>query len=205
MTSHRTPARPRTARTPRALAVAVLLLALAGCSGSATSAPTTSAPPAATSTTADALEIADPWVKAADDGMTAAFGVLRNTSDTDVRLVSATSSVAGTCELHEMAEGDDGAMVMRPKAGGVVVPAGGEHALAPGGDHIMLMDLLEPVLPGQDVTVTLTAEDGSTFEFTAPGRSFAGAEEEYDGGTGEGGTGGADDGATEDAGAGHDS
>ncbi len=129
----------------------------------------------------DGLDVVDPWVKAADEGMTAAFGTLTNDSATDVRIVSATSEVASSTELHEMASDDDGAMVMREKEGGFVVEAGASHELSPGGDHLMLMDLTGPVRPGDEVTVTLTAEDGSTFELTAPARSYAGANEEYDG------------------------
>lgn len=196
------PARPAARRPVRALRPVTALLAglvLAGCAGGADGAevpdPGASAAPAA-----DALRVEDPWVKAVDaaDGMTAAFGVLHNDSAVDVRLVSASSSVAGLGELHEMAEADGGATVMRQKAGGIVVPAGGEHALVPGGDHVMLMDLRADVLPGQDVTVVLTADDGSTLEVVAPARSFAGADEEYAGG--DHADGGGDDDAT-----GHDS
>ncbi|MCB7135605.1 copper chaperone PCu(A)C [Cellulosimicrobium marinum] len=130
---------------------------------------------------ADALSITDPWVKAADEGMTAAFGTLTNDSDADVRVVSATSTATSSMELHEMATGDDGEMVMQQKAGGFVVAAGESHELSPGGDHLMFMDVTEPIQPGDEVTVTLTAEDGSTYAFTAPARTFSGANEEYHG------------------------
>lgn len=158
------------------LAVAcAAVLALAGCSSSGDSSPAASSTPSA-----DALSITDPWVKAADSGMTAAFGTLVNSSDHDVRIVSATTDDS-SMELHEMAMGDNGEMVMRPKKGGFVVPADGKHELGPGGDHIMFMDLKSPIKPGDDVAVTLRAEDGSTFTFTAPARSFSGADEQYDG------------------------
>lgn len=159
---------------------ALTLTALAACSTGTSDTEDATATPAAAD--ADALDITDPWVKAADEGMTAAFGTLTNDSDTDVRIVSATSEVTSSMELHEMATGDDGAMVMRQKEGGFVIEAGATHELSPGGDHLMFMDLTTPVQPGDEVTVTLTAEDGSTFEFTAPGRSYSGANEEYDGG-----------------------
>ncbi|HEV6955501.1 MAG TPA: copper chaperone PCu(A)C [Promicromonospora sp.] len=163
------------------LGALTLTAALAACSTGTTDAGDDAATtPAAAE--ADALDITDPWVKAADEGMTAAFGTLTNDSDADVRIVSATSEVTSSMELHEMATGDDGAMVMRQKEGGFVIEAGATHELSPGGDHLMFMNLTTPVQPGDDVTVTLTAEDGSTFEFTAPGRSYSGANEEYDGG-----------------------
>ncbi|MHA7133695.1 copper chaperone PCu(A)C [Oerskovia turbata] len=152
-------------------------LALAACapSGAADA-------PAPAPTGAAALSVADPWVKAADGDMTAAFGTLTNASDTEVRIVSAASDAASSVELHETATGADGATVMQEKEGGILLAPGATHELAPGGDHLMLMGLTAPVLPGQDVTVTLTTEDGSTFVLTAPARSFAGANEEYGGG-----------------------
>lgn len=176
MTLHR-PVR-RSLATLAALATAVALAACASTTPRST--PTTAAPAGI-----DRLTVTDPWVKAADEGMTAAFAVLQNPTGTDLRIVSASTDVARSTELHEMAPGDDGAMVMRPKDGGIVVPAGGEHALAPGGDHLMLMGLTAPVRPGDEVVLVLTGEDGSTLQVTAPARSFSGAEEEYDGGTGE--------------------
>ncbi|GAA2073774.1 hypothetical protein GCM10009821_10230 [Aeromicrobium halocynthiae] len=75
---------------------------------------------------------------------------------------------------------EDGQMVMQEKEVGIVVPAGGSHELSPGGDHLMLLDLPADIEPGQDVRVTLTFSDDSTMSFTAPARSFAGANEDYD-------------------------
>jgi copper(I)-binding protein len=69
---------------------------------------------------------------------------------------------------------------MKPKAGGIVVPAGGTHELAPGGDHMMLMDLEKPLLPGSDVSMTLEFEDGSTLAVSAQIRDFAGGNEHYE-------------------------
>lgn len=135
-----------------------------------------------TATQASTVSVQDPWVKAADSGMTAAFGTLRNASDKKVTIVSATAEgVSDHVELHEMAADDDGQMVMREKKGGFVLPAGKSHTLEPGGDHIMLMDLPKPIKPGQDVRVTLTFSDKSTMAFTAPARSYSGAEENYGG------------------------
>ena len=150
-----------------------LLLALTGCQSSPDDA-----------VSADlGLTITDPWVKAADDGMTAAFGTLVNSTDHDITLVAAQSEVS-RMELHEMAAGDDGAMVMRPKEGGFTVPAEGSLELAPGGEHIMFMDLSTPLVPGDDVDVTVVADDDTTFTFTAPVRTFTGAQEDYAGGEG---------------------
>ncbi len=77
---------------------------------------------------------------------------------------------------------------MRPKEGGIVVPAHASHTLAPGNDHIMFMDLATPLQPGDDVSITLTADDGSSWTFSFPVRTFTGANETYESGaTGDGG------------------
>jgi copper(I)-binding protein len=163
-----------------ALAAPALVLALtvAACGSSADPGP------GAGSAAGDGtLTVTDPWAKAADSGMTAAFGTLVNDTATDITITSATSD-ASRMELHEMAMGDDGQMVMRPKEGGFVIPAHGTHELAPGADHVMFMDLTEPLQPGADIDVTLTADDGSSWTFTFPIRTFTGAEEKYQGSDG---------------------
>ncbi len=72
---------------------------------------------------------------------------LTNPGDSDIQLTSATSPVAGTVQLHEMAT-KDGRMVMQEKAGGIKVPATSHTHLSPGGDHIMLMGLKQALKPG---------------------------------------------------------
>ncbi|WP_066374249.1 copper chaperone PCu(A)C [Herbidospora mongoliensis] len=142
--------------------------------------------PAASTPAAPALSITDPWVKTAKKGMTAAFGTLVNNSGADITVVSGASPLSPMIELHEVVE-SDGKMVMQPKKGGFVIPAGGTHELTPGGDHIMIMDAKQPVEPGAEIPFTLTLADGGTFEFTALGKDFAGAKEDYQPGMDMGG------------------
>lgn len=160
-----------------ALAAPALVLALtvAACGAAAD--------PAAPQTGAGGLTVTDPWAKAADSGMTAAFGTLVNDTDADITITSAASD-ASRMELHEMAMGADGQMVMRPKEGGFVVPAHGSLELAPGGQHVMFMDLTEPLEPGADIDVTLVADGGQSWTFTFPIRTFTGAAENYQGSDG---------------------
>jgi copper(I)-binding protein len=142
---------------------------LAGCSST----------PEPATVSADAVTVADVWVKAADDGMTAGFGRLTNTGTNDARIVSATTPAATTVELHEVVSGG-GAMTMRPKDGGFGIPAGADIELRPGGDHLMFMDLTGALRPGDDVEIVATFEDGSTLPITAQVRDFPGADEQYD-------------------------
>ncbi|GAA1667198.1 copper chaperone PCu(A)C [Microbacterium lacus] len=165
-------------RTPLAAlaATAALLLALTGCAGTATAEPS-----ATTAPEADSITVEDAWVKTAEEGMSAAFGTIENTGDTDVVIVGASTAASPMIELHETVEDDSGAMVMRQKEGGFVIPAGDHLHLEPGGNHIMLMGLADPIVAGDEVTFTLEFEDGSTLEFTAPGKDYEGANETYEG------------------------
>lgn len=157
-----------------ALAVGALALALTGCGAPAGADP---AVPAGQS-----VQVQDVWVKAAETGMSAGFGQLRNTTDHDVTVTGVTSAAAGTVELHETLENESGQLVMQQKQDGFTIPAQGSLDLEPGGNHIMLMDLPAPVVAGQDVKFTLVFSDQSTLDFTAPAKDYAGANENYDGG-----------------------
>jgi len=159
------------------LAVAALsLCALSGCAPQSAPADTAGAP------AADAVTIDDAWVKSADEGMSAAFGTLVNTGDADVTVIAVTSAASSMLELHETVENESGEMVMREIEGGFVIPAGGELALEPGADHIMLMDLAAPLRAGDEVTFMLTFSDESTSDFTAPVKDYSGANENYESG-----------------------
>ncbi|GAA2447564.1 copper chaperone PCu(A)C [Agromyces soli] len=170
-----------TARTRRtaglALAAATALL-LSACAGAA--APTPSTEP--TATEASQLTVTDAWVKAGDEAMSAAFGELENTGPEPITIVSAETGLAGRVELHETVENETGEMVMREKDGGFVIPAGGSLSLAPGGTHLMLMELGGPILAGEEYVFTLGFADGSSSTFTAPAKDYAGANENYEGG-----------------------
>ncbi|MDI6102571.1 copper chaperone PCu(A)C [Actinoplanes sp. NEAU-A12] len=164
--------------TRTVLASAVLACAfLAGC-GSSSEPSKASAPAASSAAPAAALTVRDPWVKAADTGMTAAFGTLVNNTGADVTIESATSP-ASPLELHTMAM-QDGKMVMRPKEGGFVIKAGATHELSPGGDHLMLMKPSAAIKPGDELSFTLKLSGGGTVAFTAVAKPFAGAQESYD-------------------------
>ncbi|MGB3761790.1 MAG: copper chaperone PCu(A)C [Ornithinimicrobium sp.] len=168
------------------LAIGALLLA--GCGGSdASSSGSADDESTAPRDAAIELELDDGWVKAADEGMTAAFGTLRNDSDEDIVLTSVTSEIADVGELHVTEDDGSGSMVMKPAEDGFTVPAGGEHELEPGADHLMLMSLNQSVETGTMATVTVGADDGQQWSFEVPVREFAGADESYDSGESTGG------------------
>lgn len=87
----------------------------------------------------------------------AGFLSISNGGTEDDRLLSASSAVAGETQIHEMAVVDE-VMRMRPLPEGLPIPAGATVELAPGGFHLMFMDLQEPLVEGETVEVTLTFE-----------------------------------------------
>ncbi|MFI7220262.1 copper chaperone PCu(A)C [Micromonospora maritima] len=167
------------------IGAALLAVSVAACGsadGSTSAAPSASAT-ASASAAAGVLGISDPWVKAADKGMTAAFGTLVNDGDADVTITKAATEVS-PMELHEMTM-KDGKMVMQPKEGGIVVKAHSRATLEPGGDHLMLMNISKPVRAGDELSFTLTFADGRTQTFTAVAKPFTGAQESYAPGHGD--------------------
>lgn len=118
---------------------------------------------------AEGIEIVDPYARAS--GMSAiagaAFFTIENHTDTDDRLISAASDVAARVELHTHLE-QDGVMRMLEVEDGFPVPAGGAHALARGGDHVMFMGIQEPFEQGKIITVTLTFEQAGDITVEIP-------------------------------------
>jgi copper(I)-binding protein len=157
------------------------VLVLSACGGTTESQNVTTTSPAAAETQdqASSIEIRDAWVKSAETGMTAAFGVLVNNGDDDVTVSASTSDVSPIMELHETVEDPSGEMIMREKADGFVIPAGGEYLLQPGANHLMLMEVERPVKAGEEVKFALAMEDGSSFDFTAVAKDYSGANERY--------------------------
>lgn len=153
------------------------VLFLAGC-GSSTEEPGGDEDAASRSTAE--LTVQDGWVKAADSGMTAAFGTLRNDSDEDILLEGVSSDAAEQGELHVTVDDGSGSMVMQQAEEGFSVPAGGELVLEPGGNHLMLMGLTEELATGTTTKVEVFADDGQEWTFELPVREFSGADESYD-------------------------
>jgi periplasmic copper chaperone A len=89
--------------------------------------------------------------------------IIRNTGAEDDRLIGGSAYFAGKMELHEMKIEND-IMKMREIGGGVVIPAGGEVTLEPGGLHIMFMQLKEQIREGGNYTATLDFEKSGSIE-----------------------------------------
>lgn len=121
------------------------------------------------------VTVTEPWVRGTVSGQKASGAFMGLKSSSDVRLVGASSPAAKVVEIHEMST-SDGVMRMRAIEG-LPLPAGKSVELKPGGYHVMLIDLVKPLRPGEQVPISLTflAADGrkSTVEVKAMVRELA--------------------------------
>lgn len=109
---------------------------------------------------AEPVAIRQPWSRPAQAGMNGVgFMTIVNSGKTPITLKSAASPAAGKVEIHQSAMAN-GVMTMRRQDNGVVIPAGGQVALAPGGYHLMLLGLKQAQGVGQKVPVTLVFDNG---------------------------------------------
>ncbi len=105
------------------------------------------------------VKIEDAWVRGTVAQQKASGAFMRLTAPQDTRLVSASSPLAGVVEVHEMAMDKD---VMRMRAvPALALAAGKTTELKPGGLHVMLMDLKQPLKAGETVPLTLVFEDAN--------------------------------------------
>ena len=121
------------------------------------------------------VDVQDAWVRAAVPGQSGTGAFMKLTAHAGLRLVSVTTPAAAVAEVHEMKmEGDT--MRMRAVAG-LDLPEHQTVELKPGGYHLMLMDLKQPIAKDTTVPLTLQFQDAqgakSTLSLNAPVRASA--------------------------------
>ncbi|MBW6533152.1 copper chaperone PCu(A)C [Sphingomonas sp. RRHST34] len=145
---------------------------------------TLAAPAIAQDARKGSITAAAPWSRATSHRASVGAGYLtiRNSGAQPDRLISATSPRAAKVEIHTMSL-DDGIMRMRQLPDGLEVPAGGEAALAPGGNHIMLIGLKAPLKEGERIPATLRFARAGTLKvlFTVAGPGASGPDAEHGG------------------------
>lgn len=111
---------------------------------------------ASTTALAADVEVVNPWVRGTVKGQKATGAFMDLSSKAGATLVGASSPVAGVTEIHEM-KMDGGVMKMHaiPR---LDLPAGKAVPLAPGGYHVMLINLKQPLKSGETVPLTLQVE-----------------------------------------------
>ena len=99
------------------------------------------------------------------------FMTLKNSGPAADALVAAESPVAARAELHtHIREGD--IIRMRPVEA-IDVPPGGAVSLRPGGQHVMLIDLRQPLKQGETFPLTLTLAKAGKMTIEVPVKSPA--------------------------------
>jgi copper(I)-binding protein len=97
------------------------------------------------------------WARASAPGQTVAGVYLDIESSADARLVGVETTAAAAAELHFMSM-QDGVMRMR-RVAQIELPAGATVSLRPGGYHVMLFDLRQPLQAGDRTAIELLVED----------------------------------------------
>ena len=109
----------------------------------------------------DGVDVEKPWARASAmvDGAGAAYMEISSPEADRLIGVSVDSTVAAMAEIHETQMNDDGTMMMS-EVGRIDLPAGETVKLEPGGYHIMLMQLAEPLEKGDTFDLTLQFAEG---------------------------------------------
>jgi copper(I)-binding protein len=117
------------------------------------------APARAQEVKAGDLVITQAWSRATPGGAKIAGGYLtiENKGTAADRLIGGSADISDKIQVHEMAM-NNGVMTMRPQDKGLTIEPGKTVKLAPGGYHLMLMDLKSPLKQGDKVPVTLEFE-----------------------------------------------
>jgi hypothetical protein len=117
------------------------------------------APVHAESVKAGDLVISQPWTRATAGGAKVGGGylIIENKGAAADKLVGGSTDAAGKLEVHQMSV-SNGVMKMHQVEGGLAIEPGKTVKLAPGGYHLMLVDLKHPFKQGEKVPVTLEFE-----------------------------------------------
>ena len=118
------------------------------------------------------LHVMDAWARESPmlDLAGAAYMVIHNDTDADDALVGASSPAAEVVELHLSSMDEEGMMSMN-QVTEIAVPAHGEAVLEPGGYHVMLIDLLEPLVADTEIELSLEFMTAEPQTITLPVRA----------------------------------
>lgn len=119
-------------------------------------------PGAGASGAPSSISISEAWARPASaGGESAGYLVITNTGSAADTLVSASSTVAASVELHTSEMDASGMMGMHP-VDGIEIPAGASVALEPGAYHLMVMGLREDLAVGDPLEFDLVFQHAGT-------------------------------------------
>ena len=121
------------------------------------------------------ISVVAPWSRAtpgaAKNG--AVFLDIKAATDTSDKLLSASGAVADNIEIHNHIN-DNGIMQMR-RVDAIEIAEGGTTKLVPGGYHIMLLDLKQPLKAGEQFKLKLTFEKAGAIDIDVTVRANSAA------------------------------
>jgi copper(I)-binding protein len=112
--------------------------------------------PLAASADSSNIGIENAWSRAAMVGHTGVVYLTITDTGAADRLIAVSTPVAQTAQVHQSFS-ENGVMKMRPVAALPVAP-GKPITLSPGGYHVMLMGLKQPLVEGESFLLALTFE-----------------------------------------------
>lgn len=110
------------------------------------------------------VKVSGAWVRATVPGQSGTGAYMTLQAPQDLELVGVSTPVAGVAEVHEMKL--EGNTMHMSAVAGLALPAHQRVALAPGGYHLMLMDLKQPLAAGSTVALTLRLTDAKGAQLT---------------------------------------
>jgi copper(I)-binding protein len=118
------------------------------------------------------ISLFDGWAAATGAGMPngAVYGYVVNLGAESDMLISASTPVAEVVEFHETLIGANDVMQMQPLTDGLVIEPQNYVQLQPGGYHIMLFNLAQPLEAGSTFDLTLEFEQAGEVIVTIPVR-----------------------------------
>jgi len=103
------------------------------------------------------VTVKDAWVRGTVPAQTTTGAFMTITSTADAKLLSASTPIAKSVEIHESMMHGNTAHMGEVEA--VALPAGKAVELKPGGHHVMIMGITKAIKPGDIVPITLTIEE----------------------------------------------
>lgn len=116
----------------------------------------------------DEIAVEKAWVRLAPvPGRPAAAYLVIHGGAHAARLVAVDSPEAGASELHRSMASGPGGMMSMQRLDGLDIPANGEAAFAPGGNHVMLFGVGAGVKPGDTMPLSVRFTLGAPIAVTA--------------------------------------
>ncbi len=156
---------------------AIGVMALSGCGGQGPdSGGAQSAAAACVAAPGGEVSVSGAWIREtlAPSATTAAYMTICNGGQTPVELIGVSTPIASSAELHETLTNDEGVASMRPVQSIRLAP--GEAAeLKPGGAHLMIFGIANPLAEGDQALLNLKFANGPDLEVSAKATSLTGA------------------------------